>query len=354
MKFKEYIQSIPAYKPPQLTKQQPKGVVKLSSNENPLGPSPKALAAIQQIFSNIHRYPDSGSVALRTKLATKLEVDPSMILASNGSDEMVLLLCLAFLEKDDDVVMANGSFISYYLRTLELGANPIRVPLKDFKHDLKAMAQAITDKTKLVFICNPNNPTGTTNSTSEMAEFIQLVPEDVLIVVDEAYIEFVSDPEYPRLISELVDGRKNIILLRTFAKIYGLAGLRLGYAISSSEVISYLEKARPTFNVNSIAQAAGLAALDDGEFVAESREYATECRKQFTEFFQSLGLETIPSQTNFVAVKVGDDLVVTTKLMDTGFTVTPLTGWGIPGFIRVSFGTKEENNRFFEIFKTVI
>jgi histidinol-phosphate aminotransferase len=354
MHFKEYIANLPPYKPPKLIRQQPAGVVKLSSNENPLGPSPRALAAIQAAAANIHRYPDAGSLALRHALAARFGVDPEMVICTNGSDEMVFLLCLAFLREGDQAVMAHGSFISYYLRTLEMGSQALRVPLRAYAHDLDAMADAITDRTRLLFLCNPNNPTGTTNSAAEVARLLERVPDHVLVVVDEAYIEFVEQTDYPNLLAELCAGRANIILLRTFAKIYGLAGLRLGYAFGPSELMSYLERARPTFNVNALAQAAGLAALEDQDHLVRSRTHAAACRTLFMRELQALDLQPIPSNTNFIAVPVGDDMAVTAALMDHGFTVNPLAGWGLPGHIRISFGTDDENARFFAALRTVL
>ncbi|HEU5100621.1 MAG TPA: histidinol-phosphate transaminase [Roseiflexaceae bacterium] len=354
MHFKDYIASLPPYKPPKLIRQQPEGVVKLSSNENPLGPSPRALAAIHSAAANVHRYPDAGSLALRQALAARFGVAPEMVICTNGSDEMVFLVCLAFLREGDQAIMAHGSFISYYLRTLEMGGQALRVPLRDYAHDLDAMADAITDRTRLLFLCNPNNPTGTTNSAAEVKRLLGRVPEHVLVVVDEAYIEFVERPDYPNLLAELSAGRVNIILLRTFAKIYGLAGLRLGYAFGAPELMAYLERARPTFNVNALAQAAGLAAIDDEEHLARSRAHATACRALYLRELHALDLQPIPSDTNFVAVDVGDDMAITAALMEHGFTVNPLSGWGLPGHIRISFGTDDENARFFAALRNVL
>lgn len=354
MRYKDYISNLPPYKPPKLIRQQPSGVVKLSSNENPLGASPRAIAAIQAAAPNIYRYPDAGAQALRQGLADHFGLTPEMIACTNGSDEMVFLLCLAFLREGDEAVMANGSFISYYLRTLEMGGQAIRVPLNNYVHDLDAMLGAITDRTRLLFLCNPNNPTGTTVGAEAMAQAIARVPEDVLIVVDEAYIEFVARPDFPDLLPELRAGRKNLILLRTFAKIYGLAGLRVGYAMGSPDVISYIERARPTFNVNALGQVAALAALDDEEHIARSRAHALSSRALFDSQLRNLGLQPVSSDTNFMAVHVGDDMAVTLALMDRGFTVTPISGWGIPGHIRISFGTDEENARFFVALQEVL
>jgi histidinol-phosphate aminotransferase len=354
MRYKDYIANLPAYKPPKLIRQQPAGVVKLSSNENPLGPSPRALAALQAASTNIHRYPDANALALRQALAARFDVAPEMVACSNGSDEMVFLLCLAFLREGDETVLAHGSFISYYLRTLEMGAHAVRVPLRDHTHDLEALADAITDRTRLLFVCNPNNPTGTTNSASEVARLLARVPEEVLVVIDEAYIEFVERADYPNLLAELKAGRRNLILLRTFAKIYGLAGLRVGYAFGHPDVIGYIERARPTFNVNALAQVAALAALEDEEHVARSRDHAAACRALFLRELRALGLQPIPSQTNFVAVHVGDDASTAAALMDHGFTVNPLSGWGLPGYIRISFGIDDENARFLVALRDVL
>lgn len=354
MRYKDYITNLPPYKPPKLIAKQAAGMTKLSSNENPLGASPVAVAAIQEAAAGVYRYPDAGSLALRQALAQHFDLTPEMVACTNGSDEMVFLLCLAFLREGDEVVMANGSFISYYLRTLEMGATPVRVPLRNYTHDLDAMAEAVTDRTRMLFVCNPNNPTGTTNTAEDVQRLLARVPEDVLVVMDEAYVEFVDDPQYPDMLAELRNGRKNVLLLRTFAKIHGLAGLRLGYAFGHPEVIAYIERARPTFNVNLLAQVAGVAALGDTEHVARSRDYALACRGVFMRELTAMGLAPIASATNFVAVEVGDDMDVTGALMERGFTVTPLGGWGIPGHIRISYGTEEQNTAFFAALRAVL
>ena len=354
MHFKEYIATLPPYKPPKLIRQQPAGVVKLSSNENPLGPAPRALAAITAAAANVHRYPDAGSLALRQALAQRFGISPDMVICTNGSDEMVFLLCLAFLREGDEAVMAHGSFISYSMRTIEMGGAAIRVPLRNYTHDLEAMASAITEQTRLLFLCNPNNPTGTINTADQLRRLLDQLPEHVLLVADEAYIEFVERADYPDLLAELRAGRKNIVLLRTFAKIYGLAGLRLGYAFGHPQLMAYLERARPTFNVNSLAQAAGLAALEDQQHVERSRAHTNSCRALFMHELGAMGLAPIARETNFLAVDVGDDMQVTTALLDRGFTVTPLAGWGLPGYIRISFGADAENTRFFAALRNVL
>jgi histidinol-phosphate aminotransferase len=354
MKYKAHIQNLPAYKPTKLIAGPAVDLVKLSSNENPLGPSPMAVAALQAAIGQVHRYPDASSTALRQALADQVDLSLAHVTCANGSDELILLLCLAFLEAGDEVVMAEGTFISYLLRTLELGATPVRVPLRRYAHDLEAMAAAITTRTRLVFICNPNNPTGTTSGAAEIAALLDAVPDDVLVVMDEAYVEFALRPDYPDLLPQLRAGRSNLLLMRTFAKIHGLAGLRLGYAYGHPDLAAYLERVRPTFNVNLLAQVAGIAALADHEHVARSRAHANASRTTFAAGLRELGLEPIASETNFVAVPVGDDAAVSDGLRQRGFTVTPLAGWGLSGLIRISFGTAEQNHALLNALRDVL
>jgi histidinol-phosphate aminotransferase len=354
MHFKEYIQKLPPYKPAQLISHQVGALTKLSSNENPLGPSPKAMAALEAAIGNVHRYPDAGAGPLRAALAQRAGLPPTAVTCSNGSDELILLLCLAFLGEGDEVVMAEGTFVSYLIRTLELGATPVRVPLRNYAHDLPAMARAITPRTRMVFVCNPNNPTGTTSGATEVREFLARVPEDVLVVMDEAYVEFATRPDYPDLLPELRDGRTNLLLLRTFAKIYGLAGLRLGYAFAHPDLVAYLDRVRPTFNVNLLAQVAGVAALEDSEHLVRSREHAAAARSFFEQALRGMGLEPIAGETNFIAFAVPDEAATSAGLFERGFSVTPLKGWGLPGLLRVSFGTHEENERFVSVLREVL
>jgi histidinol-phosphate aminotransferase len=346
MQFKEWIQTLPAYKPPKLIAKQTSDMVKLSSNENALGPSPLALEALHDALPTIYRYPDTAAAALREALAAHVGLTPEHVICSNGSDELVFLLCLTFLREGDEAVMAQGTFISYLLRTIVMGGTPVRVPLRDYTHDLAALREAITPRTRLLFVCNPNNPTGTSNGAEEVARLLDAVPDNVLVVMDEAYIEYVQRPDYPDLLPEIRNARPNLILLRTFAKIYGLAGLRVGYAYTHPDIVAYLDRARPTFNVNALAQVAAIAALRDSDHVARSRAHAEASRAFFARELPRLGLEPIPSETNFIAVAVGDDAAVTERLYQQGFTVTPLSGWGVPGCIRISFGTEAQNQRF--------
>ncbi len=354
MHYKDYIVNTPAYKPAKLIGQKVSDMVKLSSNENPLGPSPMALEAMQQAMPNMYRYPDSSAQALRQALADHVELTPDHVICGNGADDIIGFICLAFLREGDEAVMAYGSFISYLLRTLVMGGTPVRVPLNNYTHDLQAMAKAITPRTKALFICNPNNPTGTTNGADEMRELLEQVPEDVLIVVDEAYIEFAARPDFPDMLAELRNGRNNLMIIRTFAKIYGLAGLRLGYAYTHPDITAYLHRARNIYNVNAMAQAAGVAALQDTDHIARSRAHIEASRLFFTRELTALRLAPIPSETNFIAVDVDDDMAVTDGLFHHGFTVSPLAGWGLPGHIRISFGTTEQNEQFITAFATVL
>ncbi|MBN1975811.1 MAG: histidinol-phosphate transaminase [Anaerolineae bacterium] len=348
MPFKSHIAKLPAYKPPAV----PPGVervIDLSSNENPLGPSPKAMAALQAAVGTVNRYPDASSMALKVALAERLGLIPGNIGLGNGADEWVLLLCLSLLEPGDEVIMAKGSFISYLLRVIEVGAKLVQVPMKDHTHDLEAMADAVGDKTRLVFVCNPNNPTGTVVNADAMEVFLERVPERIPVVVDEAYYEYaVADPGYAgRSVDYLRDGRKNLIVLRSFSKVYGLAGLRVGYMLAGEEMIDYAERARPPFNVNRLAQVAALAALDDDEHVRRSLESNEAAKRFFYRELAALGLRYIPTHTNFMAVDVGrPGSEVSGSLLERGFITTATDGWGVPNHVRFSFGAPEENAAF--------
>jgi histidinol-phosphate aminotransferase len=322
-------------------------VVDLSSNENPSGPSPKAVAALREALGTINRYPDASGTALKAALAEKWGLQPSNVALSNGADEWVLLLCLSLVDPGDQVVMAQGSFISYLLRATEVGATVTRVPLKGYVHDLAAMAEAVTERTRLVFVCNPNNPTGTLVDASAMEAFLKRVPESVPVVLDEAYYEYVPDRREVRSLEHLRSGRQNLIVLRSFSKVYGLAGLRVGYMLAHEAVIDYVERARPPFNVNRLAQIAALAALEDDEHVERSVS-ANEAAKQFVSGeLADMGLPYVPTSTNFVAVDVGRPAAeVSAPLLEQGFVTTALDGWGVPNHLRFSFGTPQENIEF--------
>jgi histidinol-phosphate aminotransferase len=336
--FKPYIAKLPAYKPPAV----PPGVdrvVDLSSNENPL----------------VNRYPDAAGTALKMALADKWGLSPANVALGNGADEWVLLLCLSLVEPGDEVVMARGSFISYLLRAIEVGAELVQVPLRDYTHDLDAMADAITDRTRLVFVCNPNNPTGTAVDATAMEVFLERVPEHVPVVVDEAYYEYALNPNYPRSVEYIRDGRKNLIVLRSFSKVYGLAGLRVGYMLAGEEVTDYAERARPPFNVNRLAQVAAFAALNDDEHVRRSLEANEAAKDFFYRELAALGLQYIPTHTNFMAVGVSrPGTEVSRPLLERGFITTATDGWGVPNHVRFSFGLPEENEAFVVALREIV
>ncbi|HYD83566.1 MAG TPA: histidinol-phosphate transaminase, partial [Opitutus sp.] len=281
----------------------PATIIKLASNENPFGPSPRAVAAAKAALEHGEVYPDGGCIALREKLAAARGLAPDQIVVGNGSNEIIELLGHALLGPGDEVVMASPAFVVYKLVTLLFGAKPIEVPLREHRHDLEALAAAITPRTKLVFVCSPNNPTGTANTEAELRAFARAMPPHVVTVFDEAYAEYVEGP--PDLRPLIVEGLK-VVCLRTFSKIYGLASLRVGYGYAAAEFASLLQRVRQPFNVNAIAQAAARAALDDTEFAERCARENRAGMRQLETGFKALGLELVPSVANFLLVRVGD------------------------------------------------
>ena len=354
--FKPHIAKLPAYKPPTVSPGV-EPVVDLSCNENPLGPSSKAVAALREAVMTVNRYPDPASADLKAALADKWGVSPANVAVGNGADEWVLLLCLSLVDPGDEVIMAQGSFISYLLRVNEVGGRLAQVPLKkqDYTHDLDAMANAVTDRTRLVFVCNPNNPTGTAVNAASTEVFLERIPERVPVVVDEAYREYAVNFDYPRSVEYIRAGRRNLIVLRSFSKVYGLAGLRVGYMLANEQMIDYMERTRPPFNVNRLAQVAAVAALEDDAHVRRSVE-ANEAAKDF--FYRELttmGLRYIPTHANFLAVDVDrPGLEVSGPLLERGFITTALDGWGVPNHVRFSFGTPEQNEAFIAALKEIV
>ena len=326
------------------------GSIKLASNENPRGPSPKALAVLNEAAKTLNRYPDGGGHYLRRALADRWKVSPDQIILGNGSDEVITLLTKAFLEPGDEAVMAEPSFVVYKIDVMAAHAKPVMVPLKDFRHDLPAMARAVNKKTRLVFLCNPNNPTGTYVTAAEVAAFMQAIPPDVIVVFDEAYYEYVTAADYPDTLAILKAGR-NIVLLRTFSKIYGLAGLRIGYGLTTPEIVQHLNRIRPPFNTNSLAQKAALAALSDEEHVRESRRVNTEGLGILAERLTALGLRVVPSQANFLYFDAKrDGKALFEALLRQGVIVRHLGGT----FLRVTIGLPQENDRFITALRAVL
>ncbi len=320
----------------------PATIVKVASNENPLGPSPRALKAVRAMLRETQLYPDGGCVRLREKLAAKLGLAPAQLAVGNGSNELLELLGHAFLGAGDEVVMGAPAFIVYKLVALLFGAKPVEVPLVEHKHDLRAMAAAVTPRTKLVFLACPNNPTGTANTEAEILAFVRGLPEHVVFVLDEAYAEYVENP--PDLRPLIAEGR-NVICLRTFSKIYGLAGFRVGYGYAPAELIALLNRVRQPFNVNSLAQEAAIAALDDEAFVRRARRVNAAGLRQLVRGFKKLGLEVAPSAANFLLVRVGDGDAVFQRLQKGGVIVRPVRGYGLPEWVRVTVGTRAQNER---------
>ncbi|BET66255.1 histidinol-phosphate transaminase [Opitutales bacterium ASA1] len=320
----------------------PGSIIKLASNENPLGASPAALEAASRALRSLELYPDGGAVRLRAKLARKLGLAPEQIAVGNGSNEILELLGHVFLGPGVEAVMGAPAFAVYKLVTLLFGGRVVEVPLVNHRHDLDALRAAVTDRTRLVFLPSPNNPTGTANDEAEILGFARSLPPHVVFVYDEAYAEYMENP--PDLRPLIAEGRP-VVCLRTFSKIYGLAGLRLGYGYGSREMIALLQRVRQPFNVNAVALAAGEAALDDVDFVARSCASNTAGLAQLEAGFAELGLEFVPSVANFVTVKVGAGAEVFARLQAAGVIVRPMGGYGMPEWVRVSVGTREQNDR---------
>lgn len=329
----------------------PEGIIKLASNENAFGPSPKAVEAVRRALPHAHLYPDGGAFELRRRLAARLEVDPEQIVVGNGSNEILELLGHVFLGPGDEAVMGVPAFIVYKLVTLLFGATPVEVPLRQHRHDLAALAAAVGPKTKLVFLPSPNNPTGTSNGAAELVEFARSLPDHVVFVFDEAYAEYLESP--PDLRPLIRDGRK-IVCLRTFSKIYGLASLRVGYGYASREMVGLLNRVRAPFNVNALAQAAATAALDDEDFLARCREGNLRGLRQLAEGFSRLQVEYVPSEANFLLAHVGDGQRVFRELQSLGVIVRPVGPYGLPEFVRVTVGTEAENARLLHALEKVL
>jgi histidinol-phosphate aminotransferase len=322
---------------------EPDKIIKLASNENPLGPSPKARQAMIETLERAHFYPDGGGYYLREAIAEKLGLNMSNVILGNGSNEIIEFLGHAYLQPGDEVVVASHSFVVYRLMAQLFGAKVIDVPDPNFVHDLDAMRAAITPRTKEVFIANPNNPTGTMVFQDAIDRFMENVPENVMVVFDEAYYEFLDEP--PDVLKYVRAGR-NVLVLRTFSKIQGLANLRIGYGIASPEIIEVLQKARQPFNANGIAQAGALAGLQDEAHMQETRRVTHEGRVFLQTEFLDMGLEFVPSHANFVLVRVGDGRKVFDALLRRGIIVRAMASYGLPEWIRVSVGTMPQNEAF--------
>ncbi|MBI5640250.1 MAG: histidinol-phosphate transaminase [Nitrospirae bacterium] len=323
--------------------------VKLASNENPVGPSPAALEALRESLAGINRYPDGAGYYLKEGLSSMLSVAEHELILGNGSNELLDIAAKTFMKDGDEAVMATPSFVVYAMAVQSVGGRAVQVPLKDYTHDLSAMADAITPRTKMVFIANPNNPTGTISKKDDFDRFMEQVNEDILVVVDEAYYEYVSDPAYADSMKYLRSG-KNILILRTFSKIYGLAGLRIGYGIGKKEILTDMNRLREPFNTNSAAQKAAGAALKDAGHVARSMKVNGEGREYLYLGLSEMGVTYVPTEANFIYIPIAESGKVYEKLLKLGVIIRPAG----PDAIRVTIGLPEENRRFIEALKEVL
>ncbi len=331
----------------------PKSIVKLASNENPRGPSPAVLAAIAAAAAEVTRYPDGNGFALKAALSEKLGIAPSQIVLGNGSNDILELATQAFLRPDDEAIYAQHAFAVYPLATRARGAIGIEVPARNFGHDLPQMREAITPRTRIVFVANPNNPTGTFVAAAELEAFIASIPRDVLVVLDEAYNEYLEPADRCDSVS-WISRHPNLVVSRTFSKAYGLAALRIGYGIMDAGVADMLNRVRQPFNVNALAQAAALAAFADSDYVDISRALNRTGLAQLAAGFAALGIASLPSHGNFVLAKVGDATGVYQRLLAQGVIVRPVANYGLPEWLRISVGLASENERFLAALATAL
>jgi len=330
-----------------------KDVIKLASNENPLGASPKAVRAIKNNLSKINRYPDSNGFYLKRKLARSLNLEPENFVLGNGSDELIDIIIKTFVEDDEHILTSDGTFLEYKIISQVKGRIVTTVPLRYFRYDLAAIRKKITKKTKLIFISNPNNPTGTYVTRLELEDFMRGLPQNIILVLDEAYDTFIDVNDFPSSLGYIRN--RNLIVLRTFSKAYGLAGLRVGFAAARPEFTSYMEIARQPFNVNLLAQVAATAALDDKKFLNKTRKTILEGKSYLYDALSKLGVAYVPSVTNFILFDAGRDCVAVFKeMLKYGVIVRDMKQYGFKNLIRVTIGTKKENQRFIQVLKKVL
>ena len=328
--------------------------VKIASNENPLGPSPLAEKAINEAVHNLHRYPDGDAFYLKHKLAGKLGVEPETIIFGNGSNDVIDIAARTYMQPGDEAIFGEYAFIVYPIVTKAVGAKAVVSPMPNYTHDLRDMHSRITDKTRIIFIANPNNPTGTMVARDEFEWFIENVPEDILVLVDEAYFEYVQDKSYPNSL-EYLNTDKSIMTVRTFSKIYGLAGIRLGYGVAHPEIVSHMHKVRHPFNSNSLAQIGAIAALDDEEHIERTRRINSEGLKFVCAELEKMGIPYAPSYTNFVLIDLEDNpMPAYNSLLREGVIVRPVIGYGLKTHLRVTIGSEEENEKFVGAIKKVL
>jgi len=330
-----------------------KEVIKLASNENALGPSPKALEAVKKALPRLNRYPDSQGFNLRKKLSRIMRLDQSSFVFGNGSDELIDMIIRTFVENDENVVTADLTFLEYEIVSAVNARKVIRVPLRYFKYDLEALRKKIDRKTKVVFIANPNNPTGTYVTRCELEEFLSGIPENVIVVLDEAYDSFIDADDFPFGLNYIKSA--NVIVMKTFSKAYGLAGVRLGYAVGRPELVSFMERVRQPFNINSLAQSAACAALDDRKFLEKTRSAVFQGKDYLYAALGRMGIAYVQSVANFLLVDTGRDGVgVFKELLKCGVIIRDMKQYGLKNFIRVTIGTKKENEKFIAALKKVL
>jgi len=330
-------------------------VVKLASNENPFGASPKAVEAIAAFLPEIHRYPDAGAKLLNQVIAERLDLQPEQLIVTNGGDELITLVSETFLEAGDEIVVPSPTFSEYEFGATLMGAKTVSVPLnEDFSYNVDALLAAVTDRTKIVYLCSPNNPTGTYIGRDELQRVLDALPKRVLVLFDAAYKHYASAEDYSDGL-EFVRAGYPIIVLQTFSKIYGLAGIRVGFGAASVELTNSIYKVKEPFNVNALAQTAAAAAVNDDEHVRKSQQLNAEGREQLYKGFKELGLSYTESMTNFILVELGPDAKsIYDRLMAEGIIVRYGGGWGLPGHVRVTVGTDEENGLFLTKLKGIM
>ena len=362
MKPKEWISGLRVYEPGKPIEEVARElgfddvaeIVKVASNENELGPSPRAVEAMRAAAGEMHRYPDGGAFYLKRKLAERLGVGPDHLLFGCGSNELIVFLCHVFLERGTNLVMGSEAFAVYFLAAALYGGEAVRVPMPGHTHDLEAMLAAITPDTRIVAVCNPNNPTGTMVDPDAVDRFLERLPGHVVAVFDEAYFELMPDDMKPDLLRHIRAGRENLVVLRTFSKAYGLAGLRIGYAVAHPGLIGLLNKVRQPFNVNAMAQAAAMAALDDAQHLARTREMVFQGLEFFARELPRLGIEATPSGANFVLARTGNGREVFQKLQRRRVIVRPMDPYGLPDHIRITVGTPEQNQTTLDALKEAL
>lgn len=331
-----------------------KNSVKLASNENPLGPSKLAMKAIEDTIDQVHRYPDGDCFSLKKKIASFLDVKEKNLIIGNGSNDLLELIARTYLSRNDEAIYGEYAFIVYPIVVQSVGAKHIISPMPELVHDLKDFSSRVTDRTKIIFLANPNNPTGTIFRKADFEKFLSVVPDNVLIVVDEAYFEYVNDESYPDTL-QYHSNFSNLITIRTFSKIYGLAGLRIGYAVASESITTYVNRVRQPFNVNSVAQIAALAAMDDDNHLSYTKEVNRTGMEFLEKGFNSLGIKFIKSYTNFILIDLQQDTMpVYQKLLKDGVIIRPVEGYGLKSHLRVTIGTERENRKLIQSLKKVL